>query len=127
MRGFKTGRQDPEPVTLCDFLSTDQMIYGMKRNVLGSQLVICVLLFHLVLGITAVPSTGLPAERSDSLSTQDTVARSLFQVPQRLVSIHCTSNGHRHAAELDALIPCRPGSPCWMGYLPVDLRTASYY
>lgn len=37
---------------------------------------------NLLLDITRVPSTSIPAERSDSFSTQDTLARHVFQVPQ---------------------------------------------
>lgn len=33
-------------------------------------------------GFTGIPSTSVPAERSDSPSTQDTLARGVFQVPQ---------------------------------------------
>lgn len=44
-------------------------------------------LYFICSGFTRVPSTGFPAERSDSLSTQDTLARSVFQVPQWLVCI----------------------------------------
>ena len=47
----------------------------------------CVHVFALLPGFTGIPSTSLPAERSDSPSTQDTLARGVFQVPQWLVSV----------------------------------------
>lgn len=36
----------------------------------------------LLLGVTRIPSTGFPAERSDPLSAQGALARGIFQVPQ---------------------------------------------
>lgn len=53
----------------------------------------CMFGFYLLLGSTRVPSTCFPAERSDSLSTKDSLARSIFQVPQWLVSVFSVSFG----------------------------------
>lgn len=58
-----------------------------KFPLLWGRNVSCYMCLVFLQGITKVPSTGFPAERSDSFSTPDTLARIVFQMSQWLVSI----------------------------------------